>query len=130
LSKSLATFVPLLQDQGDANFGNLKIYLYLGILWTARRDYEKSLKFFKDAEQIYLSYKQQTGGGPKAMEEYITKPWDEDKLERKRMVEFEKTYTLTLYYMAQVYAKRDEKELSAEYCQITLQRQLEWDTYE
>jgi hypothetical protein len=32
--------------------------------------------------------------------------------------------------MAQVYAKRDEKELSAEYCQITLQRQLEWDTYE
>ena len=102
----------------------------LGILWTARRDYEKSLKFFKDAEQIYLSYKQQTGGGPKAMEEYITKPWDEDKLERKRMVEFEKTYTLTLYYMAQVYAKRDEKELSAEYCQITLQRQLEWDTYE
>jgi hypothetical protein len=69
----------------------------LGILWTARRDYEKSLKFFKDAEQIYLSYKQQTGGGLKAMEEYITKPWDEDKLERKRMVEFEKTYTLTLY---------------------------------
>lgn len=102
----------------------------LGILWTARRDYEKSLKFFKDAEQIYLSYKQETGGGPKAMEEYITKPWDEDKLEHKRMVEFEKTYTLTLYYMAQVYAKRDEKELSAEYCQITLQRQLEWDTYE
>lgn len=102
----------------------------LGILWTARRDYEKSLKFFKDAEQLYISFKQKTGGAPKAMEEYLTRPWDDDKIEHKRSIEFEKTYTLTLYYMAQVYAKRDEKELSAEYCQITLQRQLEYDTYD
>ncbi|XP_076099497.1 KIF-binding protein-like [Mytilus galloprovincialis] len=102
----------------------------LGILWSARRDYNKALKFLKDAEQQYLHFKEECGSAPKSLQEYLEKPWDEDKIEHKRNLEFEKTYTLTLYYMAQVYAKLDEKELSAEYCQITLERQLEWNTYE
>lgn len=43
----------------------------------------------------------------------------------KRCANFESLYTHSLFYFAQVYGKLDEKEKSANYCQATLQRQMD-----
>jgi len=103
----------------------------LGILWTGRRNYPKALEFLQKAEGVYLDYKQEVGGSPKSFEECFTSS-DEDfeKLEHKRTVNFESTYTHTLYYMAQVFAKIGEGKKSAQYCQLTLQRQLDGQKYD
>jgi len=37
----------------------------------------------------------------------------------------ESLYTYSLFYLAQIYGKLDNKEKSAEYCQLTLQRQID-----
>lgn len=41
-----------------------------------------------------------------------------------RREEFEQTYTHTLFYLAQIYAKLNQKDQSANYCRYTLERQL------
>ena len=41
-----------------------------------------------------------------------------------RKASFESIYTHSLFYSAQIYGKLDEKEKSANYCQLTLQRQI------
>ena len=40
---------------------------------------------------------------------------------------FEKLYTNTLFYLAQVYGVRGDNKQAAAHCHITLQRQLEAD---
>lgn len=42
---------------------------------------------------------------------------------------FEKAYTHTLYYLAQVYQHLDMIEKAAQYCHTTLKRQLEYCGY-
>ncbi|XP_061172877.1 KIF-binding protein-like [Saccostrea echinata] len=110
------------------------IYLHalnnLGILWFGRRNPEKSLSYLLKAEELYFKYKAEVDGAPKFVAEYL-KPDNEDKerLEHLRNSNFENSYTHTLYYMAQVYAKLDESEKSALCCHKTLQRQLDAHTY-
>lgn len=104
----------------------------LGILWTGRRNNTKALSFLMRAEEIYKEYKELVDDSPKSFEEYIV-PLTEDnqeKLEHSRSEYFEKTYTLTLYYIAQVYAKEEEREKASSYCRITLQRQLDAHSYD
>ncbi len=53
-----------------------------------------------------------------------------------RREEFEQIYTHTLFYLAQIYAKLNDKDQSANYCRLTLERQynskhfdqLDWAT--
>lgn len=42
---------------------------------------------------------------------------------------FEKVYTHTLYYLAQVYQHLEMTEKAAQYCHTTLKRQLEYSGY-
>ncbi|CAH2322022.1 KIF1-binding [Pelobates cultripes] len=49
--------------------------------------------------------------------------------EQERSKRFERVYTHTLYYLAQVYKHLKQDEKSAQYCHTTLQRQLEYDGY-
>ncbi|XP_069117870.1 KIF-binding protein-like [Argopecten irradians] len=103
----------------------------IGILWTGRRNQKKALEYFLKAESVYTDWKQEVGGSPKSIEEYYKKcEEDSEKLEYQRGLNFEATYTHTLYYMAQVHAKLGDSEKSAQYCQTTLQRQLDSQTYD
>lgn len=43
----------------------------------------------------------------------------------RRCFNFESLYTHSLFYFAQVYGKLNEREKSANYCQLTLQRQMD-----
>ncbi|KAG8435278.1 hypothetical protein GDO86_013287 [Hymenochirus boettgeri] len=49
--------------------------------------------------------------------------------EQERSKRFERVYTHTLYYLAQVYKHLKQDEKAAQYCHTTLQRQLEYDSY-
>ncbi|XP_048465104.1 KIF-binding protein [Rhincodon typus] len=55
---------------------------------------------------------------------------EEERLtEQERHKRFEKVYTHTLYYLAQVYKHLDMNEKAAWYCHTTLQRQLQFTHY-
>ncbi|CAG5127387.1 unnamed protein product [Candidula unifasciata] len=105
---------------------HISVLNHLGILWSQRGNLEKSMEFLTKAEQLYHNYKENVGDAPETLTELLEQVEGSDS-ERAhlRCVSFENTHTLTLYYLAQVYGKVDKSELSAKYCHMTLQRQLQ-----
>ncbi|KAK6181184.1 hypothetical protein SNE40_009099 [Patella caerulea] len=100
----------------------------LAIVCSSRRGPDeavKTMKYLQEAESIYKAFKQQEGDSPVAWSEWLEeKTWEDDELLRNRAANFENTYTLTLYYAAQVYTQMNERSKAARYCHVTLQRQL------
>ena len=103
----------------------------IGILWANRRKPDTALSYLSKAENLYKKYKEEVGDAPYTAEHYfVEKTPDEGKFESQCMLNFEDTHTHTLYFLAQVYASLEENGKSAEYCQMTLRRQLETMKYE
>ncbi|XP_038058276.1 KIF-binding protein-like [Patiria miniata] len=101
----------------------------LGILWSGRRESEKALELLLEAESVYKKYKHEVGVAPFGMNELFVA--EENRLsDHQRQQKFEKAYTHTLYYLAQVYGNLGESKKSASHCHETLKRQLETDQYE
>lgn len=105
---------------------------HLGILWASRRRPENALKYLEDAQTLYNEYKHEVGNAPHKPEEIfkVSKEGEEDTLLKDREERFESTYTHTLYYLAQVYGKLEENDKSAQYCHVTLRRQLDSMKYD
>lgn len=98
----------------------------VGILWTRLGKHDEALEYFKKAELLYIDFKNLIGGAPVMVEEYLSPKRDDDgKLEFERAAKFESAYTHTLFYFAQVYQHLGQADVSAQYCHVTLQRQLE-----
>lgn len=98
----------------------------MGILWTGRGKPTEALEYFKTAELLYIDFKNLIGGAPVMAEEYLSPKRDEDgKLEFERASQLESLYTHTLFYFAQVHQQLGNAAVSAQYCHVTLQRQLE-----
>ncbi|KAL0479969.1 hypothetical protein AKO1_000662, partial [Acrasis kona] len=89
-------------------------YNYLGMLWTSRNEPKRSERYLRKAEEIYSYYKkcQDSEQGPKVTSERTI----------KRM---EELHTLTTFYLAQVYGFLKLPVNAAQYCYLTLVRQLE-----
>ena len=105
----------------------------LGILWTSRRRPEVALDRLLKADKLYKDFKHEVGGAPFMMNEIFSPPkqeYEDETLIQKRKDAFEDAYTHTLYYLAQVYGKLDENKKSAEYCHVTLCRQLDSMKYD
>ncbi|XP_033100856.1 KIF-binding protein-like [Anneissia japonica] len=83
----------------------------------------------EEAQELYNKYKHEVDRAPVYIHELLEKDCEE-KDDHERWQEFEKLYTHTLYYLAQVYGGLKENHKSASYCQTTLQRQLQYDQYE
>lgn len=99
----------------------------LGIVWANRQSPEESRKYLQEAEELYNEYKKLNLPPMTLMDIFGTR----DEIEKgKGSKEFEKLYTLTIYYMAQILGQIGEMELSAKYCHTTLRRQLETNDYE
>lgn len=98
----------------------------LGILWSLRTKADKSKLYLERAEQFYIDYKD-LGGTPINITNIFC---SELKPSADAMLYLEKTYTLTLYYLAQVYGTSNEDLKSSLYCHVTLKRQLEFKDYE
>lgn len=98
-----------------------------GLFWSEREP-DKSKQFLEKAELCYNQFKSSN-----------VAPIDIHDLFRTNIVAYdtelgfknlEKVYTLTLYYLAQIYGALKDTLKSAVYCHITLKRQLQSDDYE
>ncbi|KAG8552226.1 hypothetical protein GDO81_004443 [Engystomops pustulosus] len=100
----------------------------LGILWADRGEIIIAQTYLESAESLYCHYMKKSGKPPVDPDEHFTS--EEKRLtEQERAKRFEKVYTHTLYYLAQVYKHLKQDEKAAQYCHTTLQRQLEYDGY-
>ncbi|XP_033004883.1 KIF-binding protein isoform X2 [Lacerta agilis] len=79
-------------------------------------------------ECVSLYIQAQNGNPPLDSSEHFMD--EEGKLtDQERSKRFEKVYTHTLYYLAQVYQHLELIEKAAQYCHTTLKRQLEYSGY-
>ncbi|GBL91976.1 KIF1-binding [Araneus ventricosus] len=104
----------------------IKILNQLGIIWSERGEVEKSLAYLQEAETLYNNYKTKNNRCPFELEELFTV----ENVTNEDWTSFEKTFTHTLYYLAQVYEHLDDSNKSAMYCRETLKRQRESGEYE
>lgn len=105
----------------------LHLHNQFGILWS-KREAKKAQEHLEEAEKFYLAFKD-SGRTPidpnelfiHNLEDYnITSAWEK----------FEKLYTLTLYYLAQIHGVLGDSLKSSVYCHVTLKRQLESKDYD
>ncbi|KNC97143.1 uncharacterized protein SPPG_07534 [Spizellomyces punctatus DAOM BR117] len=92
----------------------------LGILWANWSDARRAATFLEKAEELYHAYAKAVKEPPVpnpfdvAITLTPTECWDE----------LDNLHTHSLYYLAQVYGSLGLKDKSAEYCRMTLMRQL------
>ncbi|CAH3875856.1 unnamed protein product [Pieris brassicae] len=103
----------------------INIENHLGLLWSNRDEPEKGKSFLLKAKEFYESFKC-TMQMPISIENIIHVS---DRITSDIML-LEKPYTLTLYYLAQVYGSLKENLKSAIYCHVTLRRQLQYNDYD
>lgn len=107
----------------------------LGILWCYRENHEEAKKFLDKSLEAYVSY---SHDGRDPSEKFMYELWDlfhaNNETPAPRLCDKEKVFELlnthTYYYLAQVYEKTGEPSKSAEYCHITLSKQLELKAYQ
>lgn len=121
---------------------NLKLncFMELIIIWSSRADFNKCIKILEEVNEAYAIYKQeslrnyvQDDAELKKSDSFVTMPFDSVELievdmeltNEARKLSFESIYTHSLFYSAQIYGKLNEKEKSAYFCQLTLQRQID-----
>lgn len=102
----------------------INVYNNLGILWSNRDEPERAKTFLLGAKTLYEEFKC-TLQLPLPIESII----NSDTAVGDFMF-LEKAYTLTLYYLAQVYGSLKQNLKSAIYCHVTLRRQLQYADYE
>ncbi|XP_044254390.1 KIF-binding protein [Tribolium madens] len=106
---------------------SLNMYNQFGILWS-QRDPEKSKTYLEEAEKLYTIYKK-SNVPPVDIVDVFNPNFEGNNVEMA-WKNFEKVYTFTLYYLAQIYGALKDALKSAVYCHITLQRQLDSGDYE
>ena len=97
----------------------LHVINQLLLIRTSYEQYPEAIEFGRQAETLY---KQSSDIQPYLLRDLIT--IDSSISMNDRREEFEQTYTHTLFYLAQIYGKLSEREQSANYCRLTLERQL------
>lgn len=103
----------------------------LSYLWCERDEKEKACFLLHEAESIYESWSKLENSAyvlvdfSDAFAAKIVLPIIKETTTSKRnaVVNINKAYTMTCYFLAQVYESLDEREKSAKYCNITLKRQ-------
>jgi KIF-binding protein len=93
---------------------------YLGILWANRSENKKAEEHLKRAEKLFGEYKKRTDEQLKKEPVLLTHP---DFAERIAVTNA--LHTMTAFYLAQVYGALKQGDLSASYCHLTLNRQME-----
>lgn len=103
------------------------LYNQLALL-SAENEPQTSLEHITQAQNHYKQFKD-SGNVPIDINDLFVANIESYDTEKARK-HFEKNYTLTLYYLAQIYGALKDALKSAIYCHITLQRQLESDDYD
>ncbi|XP_014255844.1 KIF1-binding protein homolog isoform X2 [Cimex lectularius] len=100
----------------------------LALLYSMRQEDEKALVYLERADNLYNEYKELKTVSPLGYHFLFTN--DKDTCDEKGKEMFEKTHTLTFYYMAQVFKAMGNTIESAVFCHNTLRRQLETNDYD
>lgn len=95
---------------------------------TAENEPQDALTHITEAKNIYESFKN-THAVPIDISDLFVANIEGYDVE-KAIHNFEKNYTLTLYYLAQIYGALKDSLKSSIYCHVTLQRQLEYNDYD
>lgn len=103
------------------------VYNLNGILWS-KREPEKSKVYLEKAEAFYKNIKNDGKDIIDYNELFIKSLESHDKV--VALEKFERNFTLTLYYLAQIYGVLGDALKSSVYCHVTLKRQLELNDYE
>lgn len=119
--KELETCLALLEDipdRGKTASVSIECRNQLGVVWGNRDDHQKALEFLLNAKAVYEAHH---SSSPMNAEQWLLgNPGSEAHREKL----LEDLHTHTLFYLAQVYGHIGEPDLSAQYCQDTLGRQL------
>ena len=103
---------------------SIQAHNQLGVLWGNRNEEQKALEFLLKAKAVYDSHIALPP--PLTDSQWMVGEVEESERERQ----FESCYTLTLFYLAQVYGNLKQPKISAQYCQTTLSRQLRGGVYD
>ncbi len=98
---------------------SLNLFNQLILIRTSYEQYNDAIEIAKQAEDLY---NQSLSLEPYLLRELIHIDFSTQTIDRRE--EFEQTYTHTLFYLAQIYGKLNDKNQSANYCRLTLERQL------
>lgn len=124
---------------------NLKMscFLELVFVWSNRANYTKCHSLLASVEQMYEMYRVESKknhlvdrnefAAVEQGNQLISMPFDPSEMlqlsselkDSDRQQSVESLYTYSLFFSAQIYGKLDKKVQSAEYCQLTLQRQID-----
>lgn len=104
----------------------LNVYNHLGILWCNREVPDKAKSYLIKAKDLYVNFKC-TLEMPISTEQLFGVVEENTIAD---LMSLEKAYTLTLYYLAQLYGTIKLKFKSAIYYHITLKRQLQYNDYD
>ncbi|XP_034247264.1 KIF-binding protein [Thrips palmi] len=105
---------------------------HLGVLYSMLEQPEKSKQYLEEAESLYKQFTEQHDP-PEAFRVQDLFKADKSDLTSPRSKaesDLEKSHTLTLYYLAQIYGTLKDELRSAVYCHNTLKRQLESKDYD
>ncbi|PSN57546.1 KIF1-binding protein [Blattella germanica] len=97
----------------------------LGILWSERGDPEKAKEHLERAEKLYEEYTKDPNATSAISFQDLFRTSSPEVPQPDTENMLEKLYTLTLYYLAQIYGTLNDHVKSASYCHTTLKRQLE-----
>ncbi|CDW81364.1 kif1-binding protein homolog [Stylonychia lemnae] len=129
------------------------IYNNIGITYCNRGSHEKGIPYLLKAEQIYKMVVDSTENTTQAHNTSLLNDFDQyllsqiEQSQSKQGVpltqdfafyinggidksKLEKNYTLTLFYMAQVYTKLGQNEKAVQFCADTMKRQLAFKEYD
>lgn len=104
-----------------------QLYNLLALL-SADNDPQKAMEYITEAQNVYKHFKE-SGDVPVDTNDLFLANIETYNTE-KALKTLEKNYTLTLYYLAQVYGALKDALRSSIYCHITLRRQLESNDYD
>lgn len=126
LDKCLEVIGPLKSAPEVVQVAQL-VFNQLAIL-TAENEPKDALTYITEAKNVYRFFKE-SHEMPIDISDLFVANIEAYDIE-KAIGNFEKNYTLTLYYLAQIYGALKDALKSSIYCHITLQRQLEYDDYD
>ena len=119
MQSALATLAPLAATYPTAVIDG---HNQLALLYTQRAHYHKAIAHLTTAQKTFQSIKHSLApltssatSSPHTVSRYT--------VGEQRVIQ--RLHTMTLYYLAQTYAKVDKRTLSAYYCHICLNRQLQ-----
>ncbi|XP_063240345.1 KIF-binding protein [Bacillus rossius redtenbacheri] len=102
----------------------------LGILWSQRDQPTKSKEYLERAEKLYQDFVSNNSSDCLTLHSLfqIDDDSEDELLDTEHTLE--KTHTLTLYYLAQIYSSLNDHLKAAVYCHTTLKRQLEFKDFD